>query len=65
VLLYIATTNQVISTALIVESTKEGKAYMVQRLGYYLSEVLSPAKQWYPHYHKLAYGVFLIVRKLR
>jgi hypothetical protein len=37
----------------------------VQRLVYFLSEVLSPSKQRYPHYQKLAYSVFTIARKLR
>ena len=30
----------------------------------YLSEVLSPAQQRYPHYQKLAYSVFMRTRKL-
>jgi hypothetical protein len=32
---------------------------------YFLSEVLSPYKQCYPHYQKLAYSVFITARKLR
>ena len=32
---------------------------------YFLSEVLSPSKQRYPHYQKLAYGLFMTARKLR
>jgi hypothetical protein len=32
---------------------------------YFISEVLSPTKQRYPHYQKLAYSVFTTVRKLR
>jgi hypothetical protein len=47
-LLYIAATNQVVSPALIVECAEEGKMHGVQRLVYYLSEVLSPTKQRYP-----------------
>jgi hypothetical protein len=49
-LLYIAATNQVISSVLVVEHAEEGKAHGVQRPVYYLSEVLSPTKQRYPHY---------------
>ena len=64
-LLYIAATNQVVSTALVIERAEEGKAHGVQRPVYYLSEVLSPTKQRYPHYQKLAYGVFRAARKLR
>ena len=64
-LLCISATNQVVSTVLVVEQAEEGKAHGVQRPVYYLSEVLSPAKQRYPHYQKLAYGVFMSARKLQ
>jgi hypothetical protein len=64
-LLYIAATHQVVSTVLVVERSKEGKAHGVQRPVYFLSEVLSPSKQCYPHYQKLAYSVFTTARKLR
>jgi hypothetical protein len=47
-LLYIAATNQVVSTALMVERAEDGKEHRVQRPVYYLSEVLSPTKQRYP-----------------
>jgi dsDNA-binding SOS-regulon protein len=57
-LLYIAATHQVVSTVLVVERSEEGKAHGVQRPVYFLSEVLSPIKQRYPHYQKLAYSVF-------
>jgi hypothetical protein len=43
-LLYIAATHQVVSTVLVVERSKEGKAHGVQRPVYFLSEVLSLAK---------------------
>jgi hypothetical protein len=36
----------------------------VQRPVYYLSEVLSPTKQRYPHYQKLAYVVHITGKKL-
>jgi hypothetical protein len=36
----------------------------VQRPVYYLSEVLSPTKQRYPHYQKLAYANYMIGKKL-
>jgi hypothetical protein len=64
-LLYIAATHQVVSTVLVVERCEEGKAHGVQRPVYFLSKVLSPTKQRYPHYQKLAYSVFTIPRKLR
>jgi hypothetical protein len=63
--LYIATTHQVVSTVLVVERSAEGKAHGVQRPVYFISEVLSPTKQRYLHYQKLAYIVFTIARKLR
>jgi hypothetical protein len=59
-LLYITVTHQVVSTVLVVERSEEGKAHGVQRPIYFISEVLSPTKQRYPHYQKLAYSVFTI-----
>jgi hypothetical protein len=64
-LLYIAATRQVVSTVLVVERPKEGAVHGVQRPVYYLSEVLSVSKPRYPHYQKLAYGVYMTARKLR
>ena len=64
-LLYIAATNQVVSSVLVVEREEAGKVHGVQRPVYYLSEVLSLPKQRYPHYQKLAYGVFRTARRLR
>jgi hypothetical protein len=49
-LLYRAATNQVVSSALVVKRAEDGKEHGVQRLVYYLSEVLSSTKQRYPHY---------------
>jgi hypothetical protein len=43
-LLYIVATHQVVSTVLVVERSEEGKAHGVQRLVYFISEVLSPTK---------------------
>jgi hypothetical protein len=63
-LLYIAATHQVVSTVLVVERSEERKAHGVQRPVYFISEVLSPTKQRYPHYQKLA-SVFTTARKLR
>ncbi|KAK1631945.1 hypothetical protein QYE76_006260, partial [Lolium multiflorum] len=64
-LLYLAATNKVISIVIVVERKEEGHEYDVQRPVYYVSEVLTESKQRYPHFQKLAYGVFLGSRKLR
>src|SRR3954470_17619265 len=63
-LLYIAATTQVVSTVLVVEREETGKIHGLQRPVYYLSEVLTPAKQRYPHHEKLAYAVWRISSKL-
>ncbi|XP_073360482.1 uncharacterized protein [Aegilops tauschii subsp. strangulata] len=63
-LLYIAATGQVVSTVLTVEREEEGKAFKVQRPVYYISEVLTPSKQRYPHYQKLVYGIYLTMKKV-
>jgi dsDNA-binding SOS-regulon protein len=64
-LLYIVATHQVVSTVLVVKRSEEGKAHDVQRPVYFISEVLSPTKQRYPHYQKLAYSVFITAQKLQ
>jgi hypothetical protein len=64
-LLYIAATPRVISIVIVVERIEEGKELSVQRLVYYLSEVLTISKQNYPHYQKVAYGVYMAARKLK
>ena len=47
-LLYIATTTQVVSAALVVKREEEGHAIKVQRPVYFISEVLSNSKTRYP-----------------
>jgi hypothetical protein len=47
-LLYIATTNRVVSTAIVVEREEVGHVYKVQRLVYFISEVLNESKTSYP-----------------
>jgi hypothetical protein len=64
-LLYIAATPRVISIMIVVERTDEGKELPVQRPVYYLSEVLTLSKQNYPHYQKVAYGVYMAAKKLK
>jgi hypothetical protein len=50
---------------IVVERTEEGKELPVQRPVYYLSEVLTLSKQNYPHYQKVAYGVYMAAKKLK
>jgi hypothetical protein len=64
-LLYIAATPWVISVVIVVERTKEGKELLIQRPVCYLSEVLTLSKQNYPHYQKVAYGVYMAAKKLK
>jgi ribonuclease HI len=64
-LLYIAATLRVISVVIVLERTEEGKELPVQHPVYYLSEVLTLSKQSYPHYQKVAYGVYMAAKKLK
>jgi hypothetical protein len=61
-LLYIVATPRVISIVIVVERTEEGKELPIQCPVYYLSEVLTPSKQNYPHYQKVAYGVYMAAK---
>jgi hypothetical protein len=62
--LYVAATTQVVCAVIVVERTEEGHALPVQRPVYYISEVLSETKAWYPQIQKLLYTVVLVRRKL-
>jgi hypothetical protein len=65
VLLYLATTTHVVSTAIIIERQEDGHAYPVQRPVYFVSEVLSESKARYQPVQKLLYAVLITSRKLR
>jgi hypothetical protein len=62
-LIYIATTNILVSAVVVVKREEEGK--IVQRLVYCQSGVLSTSKQNYPHYQKMTYGVYMAAKKLK
>jgi hypothetical protein len=51
-MLYISATSTVVSAAIMVER-EEGHVYKVQRLVYYISEVLTNSKIWYLYVQKL------------
>jgi hypothetical protein len=64
-LIYVAATTQVVSTATVVERREEGHALPIQRPVYFISGVLSETKIRYPQIQKLLYAVILTRRKLR
>ena len=63
-MIYIAATSRVISTAIVVECEEVGHAYKVQRLVYFISEVLNESKTHYPQVQKLLYAILVTSRKL-
>jgi hypothetical protein len=64
-LLYVATTTQVVSAVLVVERAEEGHTLPIQRPVYFISEVLSETKVHYPQIQKLLYAIVLTRCKLR
>jgi hypothetical protein len=64
-LLYLAATSHVVSTAIIVERQEDGHAYPVQRPVYFVSEVLSEYKARYQPVQKLLYAVLITSWKLQ
>jgi dsDNA-binding SOS-regulon protein len=64
-LLYLAATTHVVSTAIVVERQEDGHAYPVQHPVYFVSEVLSESKARYQPVQKLLYAVLITSRKLR
>jgi hypothetical protein len=64
-LLYIAVTTHVVSSAIVVKRCKEGHAFGVQRPVYFVSKVLSESKVRYPAVQKFLYAILITSRKLR
>src|SRR5437773_4957254 len=63
-LLYIAASPHVISTAIVVERQEEGHIQKVQHPVYFISEVLNESKVRYPQVQKILYVVLIASRKL-
>jgi hypothetical protein len=55
----------VVSTAIVVERQEDGHAYPVQRLVYFVNEVLSESEARYQPVQKLLYAMLITSRKLR
>jgi ribonuclease HI len=64
-LLYIAATTYIVSSAIVVEHSEEGHAFGVQRHVYFVSEVISESKVRYLSVQKLLYAILTTSRKLR
>jgi dsDNA-binding SOS-regulon protein len=64
-LLYLAATTHVVSTAIVVERQEDGHAYPVQRPVYFISEVLSEATVHSAHHLAEATTLLLGVLNLR
>src|SRR5437016_12775958 len=63
-LLYIAATSHVVSTAIVVERQEEGHIQKVQHPVYFVSEVLNESKVRYPQVQKILYAVLIASQKL-
>src|SRR5438132_2806770 len=63
-LLYIAATSHVVSTAIVVERQEESHIQKVQHLVYFISEVLNESKIRYPQVQKILYAVLITSQKL-
>jgi hypothetical protein len=64
-LVYIAATTHVVSSAIAVERNMESHKFGVQRPVYFISEVLSESKVQYPTVHKLLYSILITSKNLR
>jgi hypothetical protein len=63
--LYIAATDRVVSTVIVVEREEPGHVYKVQRPIYFISEVLNESKARYPQVQKMIYAILITSRMLK
>jgi hypothetical protein len=63
--LYVVATIQVVSLVLVVERQKEERVHRMQRLVYFISEILTDTKACYPQIQKLLFVVLITKGKLR
>ena len=63
-LLYVVASNHVVSATLVIEREEPGHHLKVQRPVYFIGEVLTNAKVWYPQVQKLPYAMLMATRML-
>jgi hypothetical protein len=64
-LLYIAATDRVVSTVIVVKREEPDHVYKVQRPIYFISEELNESNARYPQVQKLIYAILITSRKLK
>ncbi|XP_066313446.1 uncharacterized protein [Miscanthus floridulus] len=64
-LIYIAATSHVVSTAIVIKRKEVGHTYKVQCPIYFINEVLNESKTHYPQVQKLLYAILVTSHKLR
>jgi hypothetical protein len=63
-MLYLAATSHKVSTSIVVERQEDGHTSPVQRLVYFVSEILSESKACYQPVQKLLYAVLITSQKV-
>jgi hypothetical protein len=63
--LYVAATDRLVSTVIVVEREEPGHIYKVQRPVYFISKVLNEFQSRYPQIQKLIYAILITSQKLK